>query len=115
MEGGKEALVDAHYTAHPSGMKAPDEYVEGVRKFKVPFSMAIGDKDMALSKDQVAGIEAKLREEFGGDEDVYFEVEIYEGCGHGFAVRADREKVIENEGATKAADQAVSWFERFLG
>jgi dienelactone hydrolase len=42
-------------------------------------------------------------------------VKVYEGCGHGFAVRADPKKIAENEAAEKAADQAVEWFRRFLG
>jgi dienelactone hydrolase len=115
VDGGKDGLVDAHFTAHPSGLKGSDEFVQGVRKFNVPFSMAIGDDDMMLSRDAVAQIEARLREELGADDDNHFEVEVYPGCGHGFAVRADPQKTVENDAATKAADQAVSWFKRFLG
>jgi hypothetical protein len=43
------------------------------------------------------------------------EVVVYAGCGHGFAVRADKGKVVEDVGSGKAAEQAVGWFGRFLG
>jgi dienelactone hydrolase len=113
IEGGKNALVDAHFTAHPAGLK-PDDFVKGIRKFYVPFSMAIGDRDIVLSKDAVANVEATLRQEFEDDQQHHYEVRIYEGCGHGFAVRADPTKTVENEAAGKAADQAIEWFKRFL-
>lgn len=113
VEGGEEGLVDAHFTAHPAGLKIPYDFVEGVRKFNVPFSMAVGDRDFVLSKEKIAEVEVGLRQEFGDDGE-RFEVKLYEGCGHGFAVRADPKKKIENDGAGKAAEQAVEWFRRFL-
>lgn len=113
VEGGKEALVNAHFTAHPAGLKGPDDFVEGVGKFDVPLSMAVGDRDFVLSKEKVAEVEAGLRQEFGEGVEK-FEVRIYKGCGHGFAVRADPGKTIENEAAGRAAEQAVQWFKSFL-
>ena len=114
VEGGKDALVDAHFTAHPSGLTAPDDFIDGVRKFKVPFSMAIGDRDIILKKDAVASLEAALRQELGENQHYYYEVKIYQSCGHGFAVRADPKRTIENEAAGKASEQAVDWFKKFL-
>ncbi|CZR70124.1 uncharacterized protein PAC_20025 [Phialocephala subalpina] len=115
VEGGSFSLIDAHFTAHPAGLKESGDFVEGVRKFNVPFSMAIGDQDFVLSKDAVANIEANLRKEFAGNHEQHYEVRIYPNCGHGFAVRADPNKTVENEAAGKAADQAIDWFKRFLG
>lgn len=118
IDGGKDRLIDAHFTAHPAGVK-PDDLVEGVRKFNVPFSMAVGDKDFVLKKEIVVSISAKMKEEFGDGSDdggarYEIETDFYRGCGHGFAVRADPAKDIEVEGAEKAAEQAVRWFKKFL-
>ncbi|KAH9208491.1 dienelactone hydrolase [Leptodontidium sp. 2 PMI_412] len=113
VEGGSEALIDAHFTAHPAGMKPP-QFLESHRKFKVPLSIAVGDKDFVLSKDNVATIEAGFRTEYGNSEDAGYQVKIYQGCGHGFAVRADPKKTIENEAAGQATEQAVAWFKRYL-
>ncbi|CAL3969413.1 unnamed protein product [Diplocarpon coronariae] len=113
VDGGKEALINAHFTAHPSGLKPP-QFIESFRKFQVPLSMAIGDKDFVLSKEQVETIEAGFRQEYGDGAEPGYEIKVYEGCGHGFAVRADPMKVVENDGAGGAAEQAVTWFRKFL-
>jgi len=79
--------------------------------------MAVGDRDFVLKKETVGEISRKMKENFGdGDGAVKYEIEMdaYKGCGHGFAVRADEEKVVEIEGAGKAAEQAVRLFKRFL-
>ncbi len=112
IEGGDIGLVDCHFTAHPVGLKT-DDFVEGVRKFKVPFSMAVGEKDAYLKKENVASIEAALRTELGVH--YVYEVEIYPNCGHGLAVRADSNRIIENEAAGKASEQAVTHFLKHLG
>lgn len=112
-EGGKDGLVDCHFTAHPVGLK-PEDFVEGVRKFHVPFSMAVGEKDAYLKKENVASVEAALRSELGEGEQEFYEIKLYADCGHGFAVRADPNRTIENEAAGKASDQAVDHFKMYL-
>jgi dienelactone hydrolase len=112
-EGGTVGLVDAHFTAHPVGLKSED-FVEGVRKFKVPFSMAVGEKDAYLKPDVVAGIEAALRTGLGEGETNGYEVKVYPECGHGFAVRAEEKRTVENEAAGKAAEQAILLFKKHL-
>ncbi|KPM42714.1 hypothetical protein AK830_g3851 [Neonectria ditissima] len=117
LEGGKEPLVDAHYTAHPSSLKMPDDILNSTRQFKVPFSMAVGDRDFAVSKEQVAELEARLRVEFGsgdGEGGYHYEVRLYEGCEHGFACRANRAKVFEDKSANMAASQAIDFFKKWL-
>ena len=114
VEGGKYALVDAHFTAHPSGLKTPEDFIDSVRKFKVPFSMAIVDRDIILKKEAVVSLEAALRQEIGENQQYYYELKIYQSCGHGLAVRADPKKAMENEAAGKASEQAVDWFKKFL-
>lgn len=113
VEGGAEGLVDAHFAAHPVGLK-PGDFVAGVKNFKAPFSMAVGEKDAYLKPDIVAGIEAALRTEMGKGGDSGYEIKIYPECGHGFAVRADENRVVENEAAGKAAEQAVELFKKYL-
>lgn len=111
VEGGVEGLVDAHFVAHPVNLK-PEDFVEGVKAFGVPFSMAVGEKDAYLKPEAAAGVEAALRTEIGDGID--WEVMIYPDCGHGFAVRADEGRVIENEAAGRAAEQAVTFFKKNL-
>ncbi|KAK7418764.1 hypothetical protein QQX98_003782 [Neonectria punicea] len=114
---GKEPLIDAHYTAHPSSLKLPNDILDSVRQFKVPFSMAIGDRDFAVSKEQVVELEARLREEFGngdGEGGYHYEIKLYEGCEHGFACRANRTKAFEDQSANMAALQAVNLFKKWL-
>ncbi|EOO03714.1 putative dienelactone hydrolase family protein [Phaeoacremonium minimum UCRPA7] len=112
IEGGSEPLVDAHFAAHPSGLKATD-LVRYSRRFVVPFSLALGDEDFIFSKDVAANLEVGLREIYS-EEPSHFEARMYTGCGHGFAVRADREKTNEDKAANEAASQAAEWFQKFL-
>lgn len=107
-----ERLVDAHFAAHPSSVRA-EELAAFASRFRVPFSLALGDKDLMMSVDQARRTETALREVFR-DEPDKLEVVIYESCGHGFALRADPKQTNENEGAERAADQAIAWFRRFL-
>lgn len=112
-ENGTEALLDAHFTAHPAGLKSPVDFVEAAKRFHVPISVAVGDKDMVMSSDDVRTLQSSLGEEFSQDVS-RCEVVLYENCGHGFAVRADPNKTVENEGAERATTQAVEWFKKHL-
>lgn len=110
----QEPLVNAQFVAHPSGLK-PAAMTELLSRLAVPFSIAIGDSDMILSKENVNELEAGLRKSYPIDEQRSgLEVKMYDKCGHGFAVRADRGKAVENEAADLAAKQAVNWFKSFL-
>lgn len=113
VEGGNERLVDAQFCAHPAGMKVPDDVITAITKFKVPYSFAIGDQDF-MKIDVVEGLEATLRGQVGLPEENDYEIKVYKGCGHGFAVRASEEKKVEDESAEKAAIQAVEWFKKYL-
>jgi dienelactone hydrolase len=113
VEGGSERLIDAQFCAHPAGLKLPDDVIEAITKFKVPYSFAIGDRDF-LKLEKVHELQASLREKVGTEEEGGYEVRVYEGCGHGFAVRASEEKKIEDEAAEEAAGQAVEWFKKYL-
>lgn len=111
-EGGDSHLIDAHFTAHPSGV-SPDDMAAFARHFRVPFSLALGDRDVMMSVEQARKVETSLREVYREEPD-RLQVETYENCGHGFALRADPSKQEENEGAERALEQAVLWFRRFL-
>lgn len=105
-------LIDAHFTAHPSSV-SPDDAAAFAGRFRVPWSMALGDKDVMMSVEQAHSVAARLREVYR-DEPDKLQVEMYENCGHGFALRADPNKPEENEGAERALEQAVVWFRRYL-
>jgi dienelactone hydrolase len=83
IEGGSERMIDAQFCGHPSGLTVPDMVVDAVSKLKVPYSMAIGDKDFVMGKGQVLEIEAALRQKAGEPEVNNYEIKIYPGCGHG--------------------------------
>ena len=87
VEGGSERLIDAQFCGHPSRLKVPDMVVDAVAKLKVPYSMAIGDKDMVMGKNQVLETEAALKQNVGEPETNNYEIKIYPGCGHGVSQR----------------------------
>lgn len=107
-----DRLVDAHFAAQPSSIGA-EELAALAGRFRVPFSLALGDRDLIMSVDQARRTEAALRDVFR-DEPHKLQVVLYENCGHGFAQRADPKQASENEAAERAADQAIAWFRRFL-
>ncbi|KAH0491853.1 hypothetical protein TgHK011_003258 [Trichoderma gracile] len=113
-EGGSTSLFDAHFVAHPAGLKVPDDFSVAANRFRVPVSLAVGDLDMVLSKANIDSIESGLQKAFEGESGGY-QVKIYGGCKHGFAVRADPKRTVEDEAALEAATQAVSWFKKNLG
>ena len=117
MEGGSERLIDVQFCGHPYGLTTPDMVIDAVTRCKVPYSMAIGDKDRWLSKDKVEQTRAALNQviESGGGESGYSgEIRVYEGCTHGFVVRAKPGNEVETSAAEEARVQAVDWLKRYL-
>jgi dienelactone hydrolase len=111
---GENLLVDAVFVAHPSWLKLPDDIVAPV-KHGVPYSAALGDKDMTLPLDKAEELEAALRQQVGEPEVNNYEVRIYrENIPHGFAVRAREGFKEQIEAEHKACEQAVSWFKKTL-
>lgn len=104
--GTGRPLVDAVFTGHPSLLSLPAD-IDPVAK---PYSVAVGDKDNQLNAKGIA----QLKEILEKKKDVPSEVKVYEGAGHGFAVRADPvgEKTLEHSLA--AEEQAVKWFQTYL-
>lgn len=120
---GTERLIDAQFNGHPSYIvKTPDMIVEAIRKFKVPYTVAVAEEDMQFNKAEAEKVEARLREEIGasgGDQGYIYEFRIYKGCKHGFCVRAPmavkKEQKPENEdGYHGSLKQAVEWYNKYL-
>lgn len=110
-EGGGSHLVGAHFTAHPSNID-PGEFARLAERFKVPQSLALGDRDVGLPVDQAHELETKLRGVYRDNLD-RLEIRIYDGYGRGFALRADPQ-ADRDQGPDIALEQAVAWFRRWL-
>ncbi|KAF3008976.1 hypothetical protein E8E13_011492 [Curvularia kusanoi] len=101
-----ESVVDAVFIAHPAKYEATHA-AEAVGK-GVKVSFAHASEDMALP---MAKIE-ETKKELDGNE--AFDLRVYEGCVHGFAVRAIPGKEIEAKAADEALEQAVKWYKKWL-
>ncbi|KAI9704710.1 MAG: hypothetical protein M1836_006490 [Candelina mexicana] len=107
--GGKRGkpLVDAAFVAHPVGLKLPAD-IEAV---DVPFSLAIGNKDMAMNMKAVGQVQDTLgKKKTAGDH----EVRVYDGAKHGFAIRSNPGDEKEKAAGIEAEDQAVAFFSKWL-
>jgi dienelactone hydrolase len=117
VEGGSERLIDVQFCGHPYGLTLPRMIVDAVRERKVPFSMAIGDHDRFLGRENVEETEAALRQAVGngeGAEGFNYEVRVYRGCRHGFVVRANPNNGVGSAAAEEARQQGVAWLRRYL-
>lgn len=113
-EGGDKALVDAVFTGHPSKLKAPEDFVAAVETFKVPYSCAAAEFDFMFNKGLSDETEAAIRQKLGPGVGTY-EFRVWDGCHHGFAVRASHDEGSDGDkGYNGAAKQAVDWFNKHL-
>ena len=104
---GKQPLVDAFFTAHPSNLSVPAD----IQQVKTNISIANGDQDFVLNMKQVEQVKAALAEM----DNVDSEFVLYPGAGHGFAVRADKKSNIKvAEQAEDAEKQAIGMTVLFL-
>lgn len=92
-----KVLCDAHFTAHASNVKVPDD----AKKVTLPLSLAQGTKDMVMTTAQAKEVEAILRQK--GIK--HSEVVYYEGAAHGFGVRADQ--VFGNKKSKEHAEASI--------
>ncbi|KAJ8116056.1 hypothetical protein OPT61_g2434 [Boeremia exigua] len=102
----QEALADAVFVAHPArfeSMQAVDAVRNGV---KVSFAHAGDDMSLPMAKVE------QMHQALGSDS--AFEMRVYEGCVHGFAVRATPGKEKEARAADEALKQAGEWLEKWL-
>lgn len=111
---GTNNIVHAAFTAHPSWLTLPDDFVDTVKR-GVPYSTALSDKDMTLPLDKAEEAEAALRQLAPDKEGSAYEVQIYRGnIPHGFAVRAREGYKEQIDAEHKACEQAVAWFKKHL-
>ena len=118
--GNGTALVDAAFTAHPSGLDLPAD----INAVDVPLSIAIGTKDMVMNMKAITEARTALEANTG----VPHELVVYEGARHGtcilcscrklmrigFACRGNPSDDREEEQAGEAENQAVAWFTKHL-
>ncbi|KAH6853252.1 hypothetical protein B0I37DRAFT_348722 [Chaetomium sp. MPI-CAGE-AT-0009] len=125
-DGEERWLIDCGFTAHPSLLSFPS-HIEGVVR---PLSVAIGDVDEYVGRDKVrlmervlgakneADAEAAAGDGGGGgggeggllERGPRYEMVVYPGARHGFAVRGNREDPLQREKGEQSEDQAVRWF-----
>lgn len=103
--GVLEPLVDCAFTAHPSMLRMPRDW-EMVHQ---PLSVANGDVDMMMSREQVQQAVMILE----ADKD-NCEFRVYPGAFHGFGTRANPADEKQKEYSMQAQDQAVRWFQKYL-
>ena len=101
-----ESLPDAIFIAHPAKYEAAHAE-EAVGK-GVKLSFAHAGEDMSLPMKKIEETKKAL------DGSEAFDLRIYEGCAHGFAVRANPAKEREGEAAGEALEQVAKWFGRWL-
>jgi dienelactone hydrolase len=104
--GLEERVVDAVFFAHPAKFD-PRQVVAAVEK-GVKVSFAHAAEDMSLPMAKVDETKRVMEGKEG------FELKVYEGCAHGFAVRATPGKEKEAKAADEALQQAVEWFKKWL-
>lgn len=113
-EGSDKPLVDAVFTAHPSALTAPDDFVAAIETFKVPYSCAVAEVDFQFDKKAAMQTEEAVKEKLGHGVGTY-EFVMWAGCHHGFAVRASPDEGADGDkGYNGAARQAVDWFNKHL-
>lgn len=99
-------LVDAVFIAHPARFEAAQ--IEEAMEKGVNVSFAHAGDDMSLPMAKVEETKKVV-----GDSKA-FEMRVYDGCIHGFAVRATPGKEKEEKAADEALKQAAKWFEKWL-
>ncbi|KAL7267453.1 hypothetical protein RUND412_009964 [Rhizina undulata] len=108
--GGKYVIrllngdIDAGYTAHPSFAT-----IEEVAAIKAPLAISAAETDTIFPAELRRQTEDKLKE-VGAT----YQLTLFSGVEHGFAVRADVSKKLERFGKEQAFGQAVTWFGEFL-
>lgn len=77
VNGESDRLIDAQFCAHPSKLDFQKVIPEAVMNFKVPYSMVIGDVDMALKKEVVEDLQKALKEKISEPEENGYQIKMY--------------------------------------
>ena len=100
----KAGHIDVGYSAHPSFV---DE--DELKAIKGPFAIS------AAETDQIFPTEKRHRsEEILKETGQPYQINLYSGVEHGFAVRGDPDNRVVNYAKESAFLQAVAWFEEHL-
>ena len=100
-------LLDAAFVGHPSALVIPGD----IEKMKVPVSFAFESKDPYVSTEN-AEVIRRIVENEARPEAQRGELRVYEGCGHGFCVRADSTDKDVARQAEEAAVQCIDWLKK---
>lgn len=101
------SLLVAAFTGHPSMLDVPGE----IEKIHIPASFAVGDHDPHVPVDKAKEIQKIVEAKPDGQKG---EMKIYDGCSHGFCVRADTGSFDVAQQAVAAEDQCIAWFDKHL-
>jgi len=96
--------IDAGFLAHPSFVEE-----EELAAFKAPLAIAAAETDSIFTTEKRHQSEVILKE--AGHP---YQINLYGGVSHGFAVRCDLSKKIEKYAKEQAFLQAVTWFDEHL-
>jgi len=102
MTGGKG--VDVGYMAHPSFVDA-----EEIKALTGPLSISAAETDKIFPAEKRRETEDILK-----DMSIPYQITLYSGVEHGFAVRGDMSNKEVKYGKEAAFIQAVAWFDEFL-
>jgi dienelactone hydrolase len=103
-----EAL-DAGFVAHPSFVTA-----EELGKVRGPLSIAAGGDDAVFPASKRRETEEILKGKVGDGEGAPWQLCLFGGVDHGFAVRCDVTERRQRFAMKQAFFQAVAWFGEFL-
>lgn len=100
-EAGK---IDVGYTAHPSFVEADE-----LKEIKGPLAISAAETDAIFPTEKRHESEAILK-----DTGYPYQINLYSGVEHGFAVRADLSNPVTKYAKESAFIQALQWFEEHL-
>lgn len=104
-------LIDCAFTAHPSLLTIPRD----VERVSRPLSVANGDDDEFMGRRKMQVLRGVMEGKNSGAGEGRYEVVVYPGAKHGFAVRRDWDDDVQRGAKEGSESQAVMFFRRFMG
>ncbi|KUL89312.1 hypothetical protein ZTR_03746 [Talaromyces verruculosus] len=96
--------IDVGYTAHPSHIDADE-----LKNAKGPVAIAAAENDAIFPAEKRQESEAILKKL-----NVPYQINLYSGVNHGFAVRGDQKNPVVRFAQQNSFLQAVEWFKEYL-
>ena len=109
LSSSKHSISTAGYCAHPSFV-SPEE----VQAITAPVSISAAETDQIFPTEKRHETEGILKELCNGDLKLPYQISLYGGVAHGFAVKADLRDPRAKVAKESAFLQAVAWFDFFL-